>query len=98
MATHIPQPPRFDCNDWTIYEAQLNQFFLAYDVEEKKKAAILLTSLTPDAYKIVHNLFFPVGPEKKSFKDICAVLKGHFSPVVCVYVERTKFYEAKQSQ
>lgn len=98
MANYLPLPPIFNLSDdWIIYEARLNQFFLAYDIkDDKRKAAILLTALSNDVFKVLTNVCYPEGPETKTLKDICKVLKGQFSPVVSVYSERIKFYEAMQ--
>lgn len=98
MASYLPLPPQFSSSDdWCVYEARINQFFLAYEiVDEKRKAAIVLTAISNETFKTLTNLCFPQGPEKKSYKEICSILKKQFSPVFSVYVERVKFYESEQ--
>ena len=66
MATqYMPLPAQYDLNeDWTVYESRLKQFFLAYEiVDAKRKAAIVLTSLSNEAFKVLTNLFFPDGSQ-----------------------------------
>lgn len=98
MANYMPMPVQFNISDdWVIYEARLIQFFLAYAItDEKRKAAILLTALSCDAFKVIKNVCFPDGPDTKNFDELCELMKKQFSRVVSIFSERSKFYEAKQ--
>lgn len=99
VASYLPLPPSFDINDdWSVYEARLQQFFLVYDITDvKRQAAILLTGISSDIFKTLQNLCFPNKPSDKKFSEICAILKSQFSPMISVFAERLKFYEAKQT-
>ncbi|KAG4079626.1 hypothetical protein HA402_011282 [Bradysia odoriphaga] len=97
-SSNQPLPARFEANEnWIVYFARLEQFFVAYSIEEaNRKRAILLTSLSQDVYELLMDLCFPEPPETKSFKEIHEILTEHFKPSVSVYSERRKFYEAQQ--
>lgn len=91
-------PPRFGINDdWDIYEEVLKHFFVANpSIVDARKAAILLTAVSTDVYKIIKNAAFPDTPDKKSFDELCVLCKKQFSPIVSVFAERCRFYEARQ--
>lgn len=58
----------------------------------------MLTSLSQEVYTRIMDLCFPDLPETKSFKEIGEILKETYKPVVTVYIERRKFYEAEQNE
>lgn len=91
-------PPRFNLNDdWEIYEEVLKQFFVANpSIEGTRKAAILLTSVSTDVYKIIRSAAFPDTPDKKTFDALCMLCRKQFAPIVSVFAERCRFYEARQ--
>lgn len=94
-----PLKTQFEASDdWIVYNDRLEQFFLAYDItNEKRKAAVLLSSLAYDAFSTLSDLCFPAFPKDKSFKEICDLMENQFAPTISVFGERMKFYEAKQS-
>lgn len=98
MANYLPPAPLFnEGDDWEIYGDRLKQFFLAYDIkDEKRKAALLLTAISSDIFRTFNNACFHAKPEEKTFTELCDIFKKQFSPVVSVYAERCKFYDAKQ--
>lgn len=100
MATYLPSAPEFCVNDdWLIYEQRLEQFFLGFEiVDEKRKAALLLTATSTDVFRTLTNVCFPKLPKEKTYIELCALLKKQYSPVISVYAERIKFYESRQSE
>lgn len=97
-ASYLPLPPSFNSNDdWSVYEARLQQFFLVYEIKcVKRQAAILLTGISTDIFKTLQNLCFPKKPSEKTFSELSIILKSQFSPLISVFSERLKFYNAKQ--
>lgn len=95
-----PLPVQFQANgNWIVYFARIEQYFVAYNIEDaNRKRAILLSSLSEEVYSTLMDLCFPDLPATKSFKEINKILEGHCQPVVCVYAERRKFYDAQQSE
>lgn len=97
MAAYLPRVPEFNSNDkWSFYLERLNQYFVAYAIEDDRKAALLLTAVTSDVYETISNACFPTKPADKTFDQLCAIFKTQFSPLFSVHAERYKFYEAKQ--
>lgn len=96
--SYVPLPKSFEENDnWISYEDRIIQHFEAYKVtDDNQKRALLLASLSESVSETLSDLCFPEKAATKTFKDICATLKLHFTPVVAVYGERRKFYETKQ--
>lgn len=96
--SYVPLLTPFDITDnWTIYEEKAKQHFEAYKVtDDNQKRAMLLASLSEEAFETLTDLCFPEKPETKTYKEICAVMKSQFTPTVSVYHERRQFYETKQ--
>lgn len=93
----MPKVPEFNIGDeWLIYSDRLRQYFLAYNVNDDRKAALLLTAVSSDVFKTINNACFPVKPADKTFEELCTIFKNQFSPLFSVHAERFKFYEAKQ--
>lgn len=97
---YVPEAPKFDLtHDWKIYHNLLGQLFIAYGVtDEKRKAAILQTAVLDDAFRILTNIYFPKTPSEKTYDELCKLLKEHFAPIVSIFDERQKFYDAKQEK
>ncbi|XP_037037375.1 uncharacterized protein K02A2.6-like [Bradysia coprophila] len=96
---NVPLPAPFtNDNNWIVYADKLEQYFLAFKiVDDNQKRAILLTSLDEYVYEKLTDLCFPEVPGSKTYKDVCAVMKENFTKQVCVFIERLRFYEAKQA-
>lgn len=95
---NVPLPPQF-CNEnnWIVYADKLEQFFIAYKiVDDNQKRSLLLASLSLDVLETLTDLYFPEKPAEKTYKDVCAMMKSHFTPVVSIYRERREFYDTKQ--
>ena len=78
---------------WELYQARLEQHFIANDVkEDAKKRALLLSTCGKKTFHLVSNLLAPAKPADTPYKDICSKLKDHFDPVESEIVQRFKFY------
>ncbi|XP_055913663.1 uncharacterized protein LOC129947217 [Eupeodes corollae] len=85
----------FNQNDWHIFKAQLDQFFIANDVTvEVKKKAILISALSEQSYKLVNNLIHPNKIETASYDVLSKAFSDHLKPTVSGFAERHKFYSA----
>ena len=84
---------------WDSYHERLLQFFIANDVvDEQKKRALLLTSLSMEQYRLLTNFYAPASPTTITFDALCARLKQHFVPTKIEIAEVFKFYQRKQHQ
>lgn len=53
-----------------IFKAKLSLYFIANDVAEGKKIAILLTALDSDVYETLSNLWNPGAPETQTLMEL----------------------------
>jgi hypothetical protein len=82
---------------WNFYYERLDQFFIANDVvDDNKKRALLITSLSMDQYRLLRNFFSPVSPTTIPFDQLCRRLQQHFVPEKVEIAEVFKFYQRKQ--
>lgn len=97
-AVAVPLAPQFNVGeDWEIYVERLKQYFVANpSIDDKRKAAILLTSISTEVYKIIKNSLYPDKPDAKSFDDLVEECNSQFKPIVSSFAERGRFYEARQ--
>lgn len=95
----VPLPSQFrNDNNWNVYADKLDQFFIAYKIDDdNQKRAILLTSLEEEVYDKLSDLCFHDMPGSKAYKDVCTIMKENFTKQFCVFIERLRFYEAKQT-
>nr|XP_034194818.1 uncharacterized protein LOC117611038 [Osmia lignaria] len=85
-------------DDWETFIERLELYFTVNNtIDEKKQAAILLTKVSPDTYKLIKNLCYPQKPKDKTFKEIVEILTNHLCPKPSETMERCKFYATKQT-
>lgn len=102
MAPIIGRVPFFDNTEklWKIFEVQLEQFLVANDIsKEAKKKAILVTSLSENAYMLLQNLLSPlqIEAENVTFTLCMQAMRTHFKTATSGFAERCKFYNATKS-
>lgn len=77
---------------WSQYVERLEHFFAANGITDKAKMqSILLSSIGPDAYKLLRNLVSPAKPGEKSYKELVAIMAKHQHPTPSEIVQRCKF-------
>ncbi|XP_077485394.1 uncharacterized protein LOC144095592 [Amblyomma americanum] len=77
--------------NWDEYRERAVQYFIANDVPDDKKRAVLLTCCGPATYTLLRNLLAPVKPCEASLTTIFDVLGRHFSPQPSEVVASFKF-------
>ena len=85
-----------DKDDFDCYVERMEQFFLANDVPNAKKAAVFLSAIGARAYELLRNLLTPDPPKNKKFAELVATLRLHLKPKPLVIAERYKFYKRTQ--
>ena len=58
----------------------MEQFFLANDVPNAKKAAVFLSAIGARVYELLRNLLAPDPPKNKKFAELVATLRLHLKP------------------
>jgi len=98
MATH-GKIGEFDPSQetWAMYVERLELYFIANGIEDAgKKRAVLLTVSGASTYKLIRNLSAPIKPAEKSFDDLVALLKSHYTPKPSVIMQRFQFHSRTQ--
>ncbi|XP_036348039.1 uncharacterized protein K02A2.6-like [Rhagoletis pomonella] len=91
--------PRFDFkeNIWSVFQSQLDQFFIANNIEdEKQKKAIFLNALSEKAYVLLKNIMNPLSLDgvAVTYSQCIVAMSSHFKPVASEFPERFKFYQS----
>lgn len=102
----ITSAPKFnhDEDDWAMYKVQLEQFFIANDLEEKthakKQKANLIGGLCAVSYKLLENLIQPklIKDVTTTYENCISALEKHFEPAISEFAERNKFYLANKKE
>ena len=58
-----------DMDDWSAYVERLEPFFLANEIKDDKKVAVLVTVLGTKAYTLLRNIIAPAKPADKSYEQ-----------------------------
>ncbi|KAL7292542.1 hypothetical protein TKK_0013678 [Trichogramma kaykai] len=84
-------------NNWETFVERFELYFFANGIsDEKKQAAILLTRVSADTYKLAKNLCHPEKLMDKKFNEVSKLLSDHLCPKPPETIERCKFYAAQQ--
>ena len=100
----IPVHRRVECfdpatDDWSTYVERLEHYFIANDITtEAKRRSTLLTVAGPEVYSLACNLVAPGKPGDKSYDDLMALIKKHYSPTPSIIVQRYKFHTRVRNQ
>lgn len=84
-------------DNWETYTERLELYFVANDMKEEKRAAVLLTKISADTYKLVRDLCAPDKPSAKTFAQLVKLVNDHLNPKPSETMERCKFHQARQS-
>lgn len=84
--------------NWVMWQERLEMHFEEVGIStETAKKSTLLKSLCSEAYQIVHSVCSPEMPSRKTYADLCDLLKRQFTIPVIIYQERKKFYTASMT-
>ena len=78
--------------EWKQYVERLEQYLIANEVENAdKKLAIFLSTIGPQAYKLLSSLVAPESPGEKAYADLVKAMTDHHSPPPSEIVQRYRF-------
>lgn len=84
---------------WSIFVERLEFQFLSRDItDDKKKAAMLLTSMDEDVFEFMRDLCAPIKLNAKKFAELVDLMTNHLDPKPSEVMERSIFYKALQEQ
>ena len=96
LGTMDPFDP--DTDSWPAYSERLEQFFVANDIADGKKVAVLLTVIGTKAYTLLRNIIAPDKPASKEYGALVEALRAHLDPKPIVIAERFKFHQRNQRE
>ncbi|XP_037932884.1 uncharacterized protein LOC119673539, partial [Teleopsis dalmanni] len=79
---------------WSIWKKKLEIHICVLNCEDDKKKAILLKAIGAEPYSILHSMCSPTPPIQRSYKELCEIIKSHYTPPTIILQERKKFHEA----
>ena len=78
--------------EWIQYVERLEQYLIANEVENaEKKHVIFLSTIGPQAYKLLSSLVVPESPSEKAYTDFVKAITDHHSSPPSEIVQRYHF-------
>ncbi|XP_031747556.1 uncharacterized protein K02A2.6-like [Xenopus tropicalis] len=99
MATlgHMEEFDVSDPSSWDSYAERLSYFLEANTIANpEQKRAVLLTVCGPKTFAVIRSLTAPASPKTKTYEELLAMLKAHFSPTPSVIIQRFHFHKRNQ--
>ena len=102
LATRMTTLDRIDDFDPVVesvstYLERVQLFFVANNVEDARKSAVLLNLLGGKVYGTLRNILSPEQPAVKSYDELKAVLKAHYELKSIIIAERFHFHKRNQN-
>ena len=98
MAIHgtlAPFNPREE--DWSEYAERLSFYFAANGITtDTKKCTILLSSVGPTTFRLMHSLVLPTSLDSLSYDDLVSKVKNQKEPTPSVIVQHFQFSTRNQ--
>ena len=82
----------------SAYLERVQLYFVANDVANEKKVAVLLSVIGSKTYVLLRSLLHPEAPKEKTFDQLAKTLKEHLEPKPQTIVERFHFHRRNQEQ
>ena len=80
----------------SAYLERVQLYFVANDVANEKKVAVLLSVIGSKTYVLLRSLLHPEAPKEKTFDQLAKTLKEHLEPKPQTIVERFHFHRRNQ--
>ena len=84
--------------NWETYVEQVEQFFLANNIDDDHKVPTLLSLIGGKTYSLLGDLLPPEKPASRSFQQIVPTLQEHLSLKPLEIAERFRFYKRNQHE
>ena len=78
--------------NWSQYVERLEQFFTTNDIPALKKKPIFLSTIGPDAYRVLGNLCAPKKPSEENYSQLLELISEYYNPKPLVTTQRYRFY------
>lgn len=84
--------------DFESYLERFEQWIIANTVHADKKVSAFLSTIGPDAYRLLKNLTAPTKPTTMGYKALVKELTDHYKPQKNVIAERFRFQRRSQQE
>ena len=85
--------------EWKQYVERLEQYLIANGVDNaEKKRAVFLSTIGPQAYKLLSSLVAPASLSEKSYDDLVRAMTDHHSPPPSEILQRYRFHTRFRQQ
>lgn len=89
---------QFDGTNWDAFEKQMECVIIMNNVKDEKKVPLLITKLSTTVFDNLINICEPVSPVKKSYEDLCTILKRNYCKTTSPMINRSEFRRRNQNQ
>ena len=96
LGTMDPFDP--DTDNWPTYTERFKQFFMANDIANEKKVAVLLTVIGIKVYTLLRNIVAPDKPATKEYDQLVEAFRAHLDPKPIIIAEQFKFHRRNQRE
>lgn len=83
---------------WSSYTERFEYFVLANGIKAEVVVPTFLTVMGGKTFNLLRSLVTPEKPGDKSYDEIVATLKGHYSPKPLIIAERFRFNKRNQEE
>ena len=66
--------------DWLSYAERMERYFIANDIKEEKRRALLVSVCVPSLYQLIKDLVAPGKPSERSFEQLVELIDTHKNP------------------
>lgn len=93
---NLSQMPLYEIGEnWVHWNERLEMHMEHIGItKDTSKVSSLLKSLSSESYGVIHSICNPDAPSKKTYKELCDLLKQQFTTPVIIYQQRKAFYTA----
>ena len=82
--------------DWLSHAERMEQYFIANDIKEEKRRAILLSVCGPSLCQLTKDLVASGKPSERSFEQCVELIDTHKNPRMSTIVQRFHFHSRAQ--
>ena len=83
---------------WINYTERLENYFVLKNTTEELKTATLINCIGPEPYGILKNIFAPVVPNTRPYKELVKALTDHYVPATMKWAERFQLNQRIQKE
>ena len=84
-------------DDICNYFERLDQYFIANEIDDDRRVAVLITAIGDKPYELLKSLAAPTLPKAKTYTELVLILTNHYQPKPLIIAERFRFHRRNQN-